>query len=827
MPRYFSGHGYEMGTVTELPQQTFEALCKEVIETPIRLKLTREEFFALPKKLPVIKGVPTHDQQHAKRVKYITPASFNASPSARNTGTAQRANLIALDIDDSTESLRLLEQGWGCLDDLAFVVWRTASSTPEAPRLRLIVSAEGIAVGRYPAAVRTVAEMIGLQKVTTESKVVVQPMFLPTVFRGDTESPIVICKTEGDPIRPADILDNADDPVDTTPQTPDEVGVADLDFLRAPMENISADDVRSALDSLDPDMPMQQWIEVGCGLKHQFGDKGDGFLLWDAWSAKGKKYTDTGDLQYRWDSLKAQPTDRAPVTIRSVFRSAQARGWSNVNLARRIHHQTLAWLKSEQRTSEELIDHGAERIAKVGPAITQLERKALMVSLKDRLESTGMSVSLPDIKKEVRKFELATAKTTGVPPWARGICYVSGLNTFFRHTVDRQFKPEVLDLMYSSPAIGEEKPMRPRDYLIQVAEVPVVENLRYSPAMGSKRFFSEDGVPFVNTYRPTFASPDPERADEAGEIFLAHQAHLIAEPEYRQVMMDFFAYLVQHPGQKVNWCPLIQSTKGAGKTFHAVAMKAILGRKNVSKLAPLDVMNGNFNDWAYGTQLVVMDEIRIVGHNRHAIMDKLKPCISDQDIPLHRKFEGHRTVENVANYLMFTNYHDALAIQDDERRYFVIESPLQTRADVVALGEDYFKRLFTMVEENAGGLRAFFEQWEISSGFQPKGQAPVTKYLSRMAEHSSSPLSAAVQEVLADQPHPLVRHDLVSLQALRESLSEFHVADFSDQGLASILRELGWTRNVRVMIENARHTLWTKRFYGSPQQAAEDRLSIL
>lgn len=825
MPRYFAGNGYEMGTVTELPQCTFEALCKEVIEKPVRLKITREQFFALPKKLPIKNGVLPNDQNHAKRVRYITPASFMTSPSHRGYGEAQRANLIALDIDDSTEAQRLLEQGWGSLGDLAFIVWRTASSTPEAPRLRLIASAEGIAVGRYAAAVRTVAEMIGLQKITTESKVIVQPMYLPTVFRDDTESPIVLCQTEGDPIRPGDIMDSPDDPVDSTPQTPDDVEVADLDFLRAPMDNISLEDAKSALDALDPDMPMQQWIEIACGLKHQFGE--EGFALWDVWSAKGKKYSDTGDLGYRWRSLKAQPTDRSPVTIRSVFRAAQARGWSNVQLARRIHQETLSWLKNEQRSTEELLDHGAERIAKVGPAITQLERKALMVSLKERLEDAGIPASLPDIRKDVRKFELATAKTTGLPPWARGICYVSGLNVFFRHTVDRQFKPEVLDLMYSTPPMGDEKPMRPREYLIQVADVPVVENLRYSPAMGAKRFFSEDGVPYVNTYRPTFAPPDTERADEAGEIFLAHQAHLIAEPEYRQVMMDFFAYLVQHPGQKVNWCPLIQSTKGAGKTFHAVAMKAILGRKNVSKLAPLDVMNGNFNDWAYGTQLVVMDEIRIVGHNRHAIMDKLKPCISDQDIPLHRKFEGHRTVENVANYLMFTNYHDALAIQDDERRYFVIESPLQTRADVVALGEDYFKRLFTMVEENAGGLRSFFEQWQISSEFQPKGQAPVTKYLSRMAEHSSSPLSAAVQEVLADQPHPLVRQDLVSLQSLRESLAEFHVSDFSDQGLASILRELGWTRNVRVLLEGSRHTLWTKRFHGNPQSAAADRLSIL
>ena len=64
---------------------------------------------------------------------------------------------------------------------------------------------------------------------------------------------------------------------------------------------------------------------------------------------------------------------------------------------------------------------------------------------------------------------------------------------------------------------------------------------------------------------------------------------------------------------------------------------------------------------------------------------KLKPLISDDEIGVSQKYEDHRTRENVTNYLMFTNYSDALAVSDEGRRYFVVASPLQRSEDIRAL----------------------------------------------------------------------------------------------------------------------------------------------
>jgi len=823
---FFAGAGHDMGRVSRLPADSFSDLCA-LLAVPERLPLTRGEFFALPRK---DRGAP-NDQARAKRVHYLTPSEFKTSPAQRITEHVVRCNLLCLDVDDAKEAQRLLAQKWeDCLGSLAYVVWRTASSTPGEPRLRVVVAANGLTPDKYVAAARTIAEMVGLTQINSQVTFhCVQPMFVPTVF-ADTpegETPIVASNPDGDLFSAQDILAEVVSNYSEEPGTPtSQDQVADLAYLRAPMEGITLEDARDALAHLDPDMGMQQWIEVAAGLKHQF--PGEGYALWDDWSAKGKKYVDNEETTYRWSTLKSQPIDRAPVTIRSLFKSAQARGWSNPALTRKHHTETLGWLKHTSRSAEELLDQGAARIAKIGPVLGALERKTLVVALHDRLGALGLKVGLPDLTKEIRQIERDAARTTGIPSWAKGLCYVTSGNFFYRHATDRKFLPEVLDLMYTTPPIGEDRPMRPRDYVIQIAGCAQVEAQRYDPARGEKRFFSELSVPYVNTYRADHASADPSRADEAGEIVEDHIAKLISDPSHRHTMLSFLAYQVQYPGKKVRWAPLIQSGEGAGKTAIHAMMVAALGRRNTKKLSGADVMNGAWNEWAEGRQFVTLEEVRIIGANRHAVMDKMKPLITDDEISLARKFADQRTALNVTNYVLFTNYQDALAIHEDGRRYFVIQSPIQNPTHVEKMGgKAHFTRLYQMIRDNPGGLRAWFEGYKIAKDFDPEGRAPRTIYLAKFADNASSALAATVRECIEDQPHPLVRQDLLSLACLRGCMPSANLPHFTDQALSAVLRELGWEKVGRPIVDGARHTLYSKGLLASPTMTANARASWL
>jgi len=86
------------------------------------------------------------------------------------------------------------------------------------------------------------------------------------------------------------------------------------------------DDVASALEFISPDCSHDDWVHIGMAIKREFGEAG--FLLWDSWSRKGRKYpkkSDTG-TKTKWKSFQ-RPEGR---TIGTLFYMAQQAGWQPV-----------------------------------------------------------------------------------------------------------------------------------------------------------------------------------------------------------------------------------------------------------------------------------------------------------------------------------------------------------------------------------------------------------------------------------------------------------------------------------------------------------------
>lgn len=807
-PRYFGGPSSNLGQVSGLPVENFSGLVSALKHFK-RLPLTRAAFHTLP----------ATERARLKRNDYVTAAVFQADGS-RRTEFATHCNLVALDIDDAGQARQVLSQRW---DDILtghpLVIWHTVSSTEEAPRLRILVAAEDIPIARYGDAVRTVGAAFGLSSITSESLVPVQPMFLPVTFEGEETSPIVYERLEGEPFTISGIMVVSQ----SAPATPsDDSADTDIAHLRLPIENFTLEDARDVLRKLDPDCPMREWIEVGMGLKHQFG--AEAYAIWDDWSSKGSKYGGDEETQYRWNSLKAHPANRAPVTMRSLIHRATLRGWTNPTLTKRQYDTIAAFIRSAIST-EKLLDEVPRMIARAAPLIGDLEKKSLLHTMKQVCTERQFPISLPDLRDAVRKVELEAAKG-GVAAWAKNFCYVTSTNHFFQYDTGRKFSPDVLDLAFQTSTAEGVAALRARDYLITVASVPQVEATRYEPAHENRQFYSDKGIPYLNIYRPTYPAADEARADEAGEVFMEHLTNLIAEPQYREWLLDWLCYPVVHPGTKIRWSVLLQGAQGCGKTFLAVAIAAVLGNEHVRKLAASDVFD-RYNGWAFGSQLVFLEEVRVVGHNRFAVMDRLKPCISDDMISIREMFEPPRTVPNITNYVMFTNHHDALAVTDEDRRYFVLKSRLQHREQVEELGDEYFQRIFGMLNTNAGGLRAWMLKRKFSADFKPDGRAPATIYLQELAKTAASPLAAAVTQLIADNAHPLVAPDLLSLQVLRTLLADMNVGLFSDQALGLVLMEHGWQRADRVRIDEVRHTLWVRRFKGDPAKIAHARLELI
>lgn len=88
--------------------------------------------------------------------------------------------------------------------------------------------------------------------------------------------------------------------------------------IKSPLE------LKSALAALDPDAGYADWIAVGMALHQADNGGGEGFALWDDWSARGGLYR-PGECAAKWESF-GRPSG-PPVTLGTTFHRAQEAGW--------------------------------------------------------------------------------------------------------------------------------------------------------------------------------------------------------------------------------------------------------------------------------------------------------------------------------------------------------------------------------------------------------------------------------------------------------------------------------------------------------------------
>jgi len=820
---YFYGEGDALGTVKELPISVFKQLVEQKLNIASTLNVTRQQFLALPKK----------ERDILKRTQYLVPGTYQSSPSKRHVQNVVKCNLIFLDIDEEADGSlpaapyvsdpsKLYEQ----LAPYNFAAYTTANSTAEKPRLRIVVEAAELSVHNYKKAVTMIAERIGLPIITKESFNCNQPMYLPLQFNGDTdEHPLIVYRYDGDPVRnehvvafnPQVFKDGATPSKEWEDATSGDV----LDYLRPVVQDISLDTVSEALGNIDPDCGYQTWLEIAASLRHQFQyeNTDEAYQLFDTWSSLGSKYAGTGDTLAKWNSLRPNPKDRAPITVRSLLRLAISSGWSSVKTRQDCFQGTLRWLEDVEDHAT-LLSDGLGRIIST-PLLGHAEEEALLNSIVIHAKNKfQLKISLTTLRKDLQrmKTELDSKnkkkEDSTYPAWTKGRCYVSRTNEFFKHSTVERYTPDSLDSVFGRrllPDEGEDddhRPtMRPRDYLLNKVQIPTVYDYVYDPRFPNDTFISLDGRPYVNLYVPNYPEPSSEGVEYVRLKIKEHMENLIGEENYRKIIMDFLAHVVQFPGQKIRWAPLLQGAEGCGKSFLSNLMGAALG---TSHMKPIDLtaIKSGYNDWAYGAQLISIEEIKVAGNNRHEIMNMMKPLITNSTININQRYRDSRPVDNTANYLLYTNHHDSLVLSKADRRYFVVKSALQTKDQVKSLGEEYFSELFDMLDTHAPAIRWFFENWTISANFLSNGHAPETHYLRQLINDSASETTSSIREAIEEEVHPWVSEDLMCTTTLK-NIFEMKGLRASKQHISTVLREEGFTHCGRVTVDGSRFTFWT------------------
>lgn len=292
-----------------------------------------------------------------------------------------------------------------------------------------------------------------------------------------------------------------------------------------------------------------------------------------------------------------------------------------------------------------------------------------------------------------------------------------------------------------------------------------VDKLTYSPGQPQfcreKSFESEAVLDCLNTYAD--AGLEPEDGEVGPFVELVRDVVDHNDDAFHHVMC-FFAHMVQHPGERINHALVIQGEQGIGKDSIVLALEKVIGSQNTSQVT-LAHVESQFNDWLFGKQLIVFQEMLASG--RRNIYNKLKTFITDPVHTINAKHLPLQRIPNRAVYIFLTNYKHALSIDPSDRRTWVWYSEMERKPP------EYYNRYYAWLNDrrSANHLLNYLLQYDTAK-WNPAAPPPLTDAKRAMIDASSSEVEQFLREAVENRAWPMAC-DLVSVPHVVSALRPF------------------------------------------------------
>lgn len=596
-------------------------------------------------------------------------------------------------------------------------------------------------------------------------------------------------------------------------------GQSEVDLDNPFMEDTNAVDIteeelRGRLMMVPNPDDYDTWVQVGMALHHQFDGADEGMDLWNEWSETADNY-DKDALERRWKDFAIDGKKRAPITARYILR-----------LSKEAAAETSAALTMKLRdgfaNAKDVADWNKARDAAREAEIDGLARAALASLAKDRLDIiTASKTPLSEVKKAIA---YQPAKGEKTPGWAETWVYDTSDDRFFDTKRKISTTQQGFNAMYDRKALtkkdvldGRSSPTNTASALaLNQFKITVVNGRRYEPG-ADPIFHRADGI-FANTY-PEHEIPElPEellpRDKKAIRRVKDHVRHLLAKPEERRILVDWLSWVVQNPGKHVNWAILLQGVEGDGKSFFAFLLRAVMGVSNVQMLNA-HILESPFTDWVVGQCVTCIEEVRLIkATNKFELLNRIKPFITNDVIEVHPKGKPTYDAMNTTSYLLFSNYRDALPLDDDGRRYCVLFSQWQSKDKLDAFMEenpDYYEKLYETIQECAPALRKWLLEHEQAPTFKPKGVAPTTDAKKYMIRQAQPEFIQNLFDIIAEGDEPLISTDLIDSGRLTEVFMDRTMDIPGTKAIGSMLARYRFETLGRVRVGSSTNTFYTRQ----------------
>ncbi len=113
--------------------------------------------------------------------------------------------------------------------------------------------------------------------------------------------------------------------------------------------------------------------------------------------------------------------------------------------------------------------------------------------------------------------------------------------------------------------------------------------------------------------------------------------------------------------------------QGTGKGFLLQFMKYLISGVNVCESQGIASITQKHNTAIQNKRLVVINEMSSTRDEFKSNFDKIKTYISDPVVQIEPKGINPYQINNISNFLLFTNHRDSIILEESDRRYAVFE----------------------------------------------------------------------------------------------------------------------------------------------------------
>lgn len=563
-------------------------------------------------------------------------------------------------------------------------------------------------------------------------------------------------------------------------------------------------------------MDYETWLKVGMALKDEMGDAG--FSTWDAWSSQGDNYDETV-MRSKWQSFKGSgisfgtvvkmAKDNGMPRFMEINRSIEkllsksnvidADGVITIKPNFNSYEQACAVIENADN-SDILVNEVVSKIKGMN-GIDPILIDSLAHKFKEKAKKLGMYFPVQEIRNMITPKEVILLKENAKhiqfsqTQLAKDWVFLSQSDEFYKPSTGERISPKAVNIKFAAdmPIDFNGNRKEAAKMFAELGGRSVYADMfvpeLFNPA---DPFFTINGVDCVNSYSKS-GTPEFMQDWENGSKWGAVKAHIFKmfeSPDDAQTLINWLAHNVQHPGKKILWACIVVGLPGDGKSSIARVMGSAMGHKNVKNIG-LDEVKSSFTSWAEGSCLGVIEELRVTGHNRHEVMDRLKPFITNKSVAIIKKGKDGIDKPNTQNYLCFSNHSDALALDDSDRRWAVFSTKYTSREHVLSENNaDYWENLYQSIDTGGSEIRSWLLSVDLKS-FNKNAPPVVSQAKKRMIVESKNDIFSNLDELLIGTSFGYSENVIIP-KYLISDLKKYWGQSVSSKFLAKSLKEIGF-----------------------------------